>query len=48
MSAAPGLNGVDKPLNSGAGAAARDFSGEGADKKYYGLHLHVPMTKLAA
>eukprot|EP00903_Cladosiphon_okamuranus_P010069 g9541.t2 len=48
IGAAPGLNGVGKPFNSGAGAAARDFSGEGADKKYHGLHLDVPMTRLAA
>lgn len=47
-SAAPGLDGVGKPFGSGIGAAARDFSREGADKRYYGLHLNVPMTGLAA
>eukprot|EP00752_Nemacystus_decipiens_P007690 g6873.t1 len=48
IGAAPGRDRVGKPFDSGTGAAARDFSREGADKRYYGLHLNVPMTELAA
>eukprot|EP00903_Cladosiphon_okamuranus_P014999 g13879.t1 len=48
IGAAPGHDGVGKPFNSGAGASARDFSREGADKRYYGLHIDVPKKELAA
>lgn len=33
---------------SGTGHATRDFSAEGADEKYFGLHLKVSADKLAA
>lgn len=47
-SSTPGFGRVGKPFNSGDGAAARDFSAEGAGDEYHGLHLDTPMKDLAA
>lgn len=42
----PGGNQTGKPHNSGAGAASRDYSAEGAGDPYFGLHLAIPTANL--
>lgn len=48
LNSGPGYGGVGKPFNSGHGATARDFSAEGANDAWYGLHLDIPKKDLAA
>eukprot|EP00903_Cladosiphon_okamuranus_P014037 g13054.t1 len=48
LNSGPGYGAVGKPFNSGNGATARDFSAEGANDKWYGLHLDIPTRDLAA
>lgn len=46
INSGPGGNQTGKPHNSGAGAASRDYSAEGAGDRYFGLHLAIPTGKL--
>eukprot|EP00903_Cladosiphon_okamuranus_P017889 g16462.t1 len=46
INSGPGVNQTGKPHNSGAGAASRDYSAEGAGDRYFGLHLAIPTGNL--
>eukprot|EP00903_Cladosiphon_okamuranus_P010103 g9568.t1 len=46
INSGPGGNQTGKPHNSGAGAASRDYSAEGAGGRYFGLHLAIPTDNL--
>lgn len=48
LNSGPGYGAVGKPFNSGNGATARDFSAEGANDEWCGLHLDIPTRDLAA